>query len=106
MDCTAAEIMTARTTINDIVCINIPATESPKEELKKYLFELERGGHVLRVDEVVGHYAGIPRKVLCTQCKLSVRIYIHDVGAGFFSDFPEGTECDGRQLSVMTLCQS
>ena len=97
--------MTARVMLNDCVYIDLLPGESPKEELKKYLLELERAGHTVRVDAPAPHGVNIPRKMLCTRCKLSVRTYVHDLDAHFFSDFGEGTECGGTQLSVMTLCQ-
>ena len=105
MDRAAVGIMTARVMLNDCVYIDLLPGESPKEELKKYLLELERAGHMMRVDAPAPHGVNIPRKMLCTRCKLSVRTYVHDLDAHFFSDFGEGTECGGTQLSVMTLCR-
>jgi len=94
--------MTARTTMHNTVTIDILPGENPKEELSKYIQELEGRGHeMLRTatEEVLS--VNPPQRFTCKRCKQSVRVYIHSPTGSFFSDFKEGEQCSKRQQNIM-----
>ncbi len=91
--------MTARTTMHNTVTIDILPGEDPKEELSKYMQELEGRGHeMLRTITEEAFW-----QFICKHCKQSVRVYICSPTGSIFSDFREGDQCRERQINIMFL---